>query len=559
MKYSLKNKTKLMVLTILQFLFYSSIGYADTIKVYVNGQNKKVLTEEEYSKIDNNEKGKYKPVIIDENNKTYTINIDNGLHYFSIRPSITDGNINNDGAKMEASMAIGPDALANKTNSMAIGLNAQALYDNSMAIGIGAKADMQCSHSIGMGAYAAGYSSNAIGYQATTLGFFSTAVGTQANAFDTMSTALGAGSYAINSASTALGGSSYAGEISTTVGAMSKAFGKGSVTLGAASYVGDKQKEEEYIKYNNLQYYYNQLIQKDEIKKKYKKEFDEIAKIDQNKENKKWYIESMKLRAKILAEDNNSIEFGTAIGLASKVYNSYGVALGAFSTTKEIKNKGYLTNQETKDVYAVSVGGENLKRRIQGLADGAEDDEAVTVAQLKKVQKSIQNQGTNEKYIKDNYYNKTEVDKKIDFTLGGVANAVAIANLPNVSGDKKFSLAASYGYYGSSHSVAIGFSGINDKQNFTYKLSGSVNTKGNLALGVGAGVMLGDVDGHNIDKLNVKKLTKKLEFANEKIEKYEKRQQEIDKKIKELSEYKENSEKRIKELEKKLENLIKNK
>ncbi|MDU7497378.1 YadA-like family protein [Sneathia sanguinegens] len=132
-------------------------------------------------------------------------------------------------------------------------------------------------------------------------------------------------------------------------------------------------------------------------------------------------------------------------------------------------------------------------------------------------------------------------------------------NLPNVSGDKKFSLAASYGYYGSSHAIAIGFSGTNDKQNFTYKLSGSVNNKGNLALGIGAGVMLGDVDGHNIDKLNVKKLTKKLEFANEKIEKYEKRQQEIDKKIKELSEYKENSEKRIKELEKKLENLIKNK
>ncbi|WP_311696334.1 YadA family autotransporter adhesin [Sneathia sanguinegens] len=549
MKYSLKYKTKLMVLTILQFLFYSSIGYADTIKVYVNGQNKKVLTEEEYAKIDNNEKGKYKPVIIDENNKTYTINIDNGLHYFSTFPNNPQSekfvNYNNDGARGDGSMAIGYD-------TRALGLGA-------MAVGNRAYAEKADDSSIGYEAYAAGHSSNAIGYQATTLGFLSTAVGTQANAFDMMSTALGAGSYAINSASTALGGSSYAGEISTTVGAMSKAFGKGSVTLGVTSYVGDKQKEEEYIKYNNIQYYYNQLIQNDEIKKKYKKEFDEIAKIDQNKENKKWYIESMKLRAKILAEDNNSIEFGTAIGVASKVYNSYGVALGSFSTTKEIKNKGYLTDQKTKDVYAVSVGEEKIKRRIQGLADGAEDDEAVTVAQLKKVQKSIQNQGTNEKYIKDNYYNKTEVDKKIDFTLGGVANAVAIANLPNVSGDKKFSLAASYGYYGSYHAIAIGFSGINDKQNFTYKLSGSVNNKGNLALGIGAGVMLGDVDGHNIDKLNVKKLTEKLEFANEKIEKYEKRQQEIDKKIKELIEYKENSEKRIKELEKKLENLIKNK
>ncbi|WP_066730155.1 YadA family autotransporter adhesin [Sneathia sanguinegens] len=545
MRYSLKYKTKLMVLTILQFLFYSSIGYADTIKVYVNGQNKKVLTEEEYAKIDNNEKGKYKTVIIDENNKSYTINIDNGLHYFSTFPNNPQSekfaNYNNDGARGDGSMAIGYD-------TRALGLGA-------MAVGNRAYAEKADDSSIGYEAYAAGHSSNAIGYQATTLGFLSTAVGTQANAFDMMSTALGAGSYAINSASTALGGSSYAGEISTTVGAMSKAFGKGSVTLGVTSYVGDKQKEEEYIKYNNIQYYYNQLIQNDEIKKKYKKEFDEIAKIDQNKENKKWYIESMKLRAKILAEDNNSIEFGTAIGVASKVYNSYGVALGSFSTTKEIKNKGYLTDQKTKDVYAVSVGEEKIKRRIQGLADGAEDDEAVTVAQLKKLQKSIQNQGANEEVDK-----KIEgINKKSDLALSGVSNAVAIANLPNVSGDKKFSLAASYGYYGSYHAIAIGFSGTNDKQNFTYKLSGSVNNKGNLALGIGAGVMLGDVDGHNIDKLNVKKLTEKLEFANEKIEKYEKRQQEIDKKIKELIEYKENSEKRIKELEKKLEILIKNK
>ncbi|MDU7497377.1 YadA C-terminal domain-containing protein [Sneathia sanguinegens] len=181
-------------------------------------------------------------------------------------------------------------------------------------------------------------------------------------------------------------------------------------------------------------------------------------------------------------------------GYFSSVNMNNSLALGAFSATKEIKNKGYLTDQDTKGVYALAVGGEykynkngkgyvtKAKRRIQGLADGAEDDEAVTVAQLKKVQKSIQN-----------------------------------PNLPNVSGDKKFSLAASYGYYGSSHAIAIGFSGINDKQNFTYKLSGSVNTKGNLALGVGAGVMLGSVD--NKDK--------KIEYLSNEVKELRKENEEI--------------------------------
>ncbi|MDK9582323.1 YadA-like family protein, partial [Sneathia vaginalis] len=178
-------------------------------------------------------------------------------------------------------------------------------------------------------------------------------------------------------------------------------------------------------------------------------------------------------------------------------------------------------------------------------------------------------------HLKNNYYNKTQVNnmistidnkstvalEKSELALGGVANAVAMANLVQVNSysDYRHNLSAAYGYYGGSHALAVGFSGTNEERNFVYKLSGSVNNKGNLALGVGAGVMLGDVDEHNINKLNVKKVTKKLEFANEKIEKYEKRQQETDKKIKELSEYKENSEKRIQELEKKLERLIKNK
>lgn len=104
------------------------------------------------------------------------------------------------------------------------------------------------------------------------------------------------------------------------------------------------------------------------------------------------------------------------------------------------------------------------------------------------------NLGNNNEEISQIKDDIKSIDKKSDIALSGVSNAVAMANLPNVSGDRKFNLAASYGYYGGSHAVAIGFSGINDKQNFTYKLSGAVNSKGNLAFGVGAGFMLGSVN-----------------------------------------------------------------
>lgn len=104
------------------------------------------------------------------------------------------------------------------------------------------------------------------------------------------------------------------------------------------------------------------------------------------------------------------------------------------------------------------------------------------------------NLGNNNEEISQIKDDIKSIDKKSDLALSGVSNAVAMANLPNVSGDRKFNLAASYGYYGGSHAVAVGFSGINDKQNFTYKLSGAVNSKGNLAFGVCAGFMLGSVN-----------------------------------------------------------------
>ena len=107
-----------------------------------------------------------------------------------------------------------------------------------------------------------------------------------------------------------------------------------------------------------------------------------------------------------------------------------------------------------------------------------------------------------------------DANKKSDLALGGVSNAVAMANLPQVMGDKKFNLAASYGYYGGSHAIAVGFSGTNDKQNFIYKLSGSVNNKGNLAFGIGAGVMLGEVN--NKDK-KIEDLTKENKEIKENL------------------------------------------
>ncbi|WP_308556849.1 YadA-like family protein, partial [uncultured Sneathia sp.] len=182
-------------------------------------------------------------------------------------------------------------------------------------------------------------------------------------------------------------------------------------------------------------------------------------------------------------------------------------------------------------------------------------------------------------HLKNNYYNKLkinemigDVDKKStvaleksELALGGVANAVAMANLVQVNSYSRHrhNLSAAYGYYGGSHALAVGFSGTNEERNFVYKLSGSVNNKGNLAFGVGAGVMLGEEHDTfpSIDNKKIKEVTKKLDEANKKISEYEDDKKQTAKKFKELEDKYENdkkeSNKKLQEMERKLEMLMK--
>ena len=150
-------------------------------------------------------------------------------------------------------------------------------------------------------------------------------------------------------------------------------------------------------------------------------------------------------------------------------------------------------------------------------------------------------------HLKNNYYNKADVDakvsnisntvvetnKKSELALGGVANAVAMANLVQVNSYSKHrhNLSAAYGYYGGAHALAVGFSGTNEERNFVYKLSGSVNNKGNLAFGVGAGVMLGEENDY-IESTEVKKLKETVKEQKDKISNLEKKLDEVLKLIK---------------------------
>ena len=750
-KFSFKFKLKLMILTILPFLFYGSIGYADNIKIYVDAQSKKVLTEEEYSKLTNEEKNKYKLVVIDENNKAYTINLNDGLHYISVNSNEkgTGSNYANDGAKEDKGIVIGVNSssegaygivLGNndklvgikngKNNSIVLGnnLDVDGTYnvvvgidyyngdnkftkvsgehnvvigqgnlvgwtainknadkkdqlaewdyeknssDQNLVVGMNNTVDGKLNggsvifgksskvEDLGMsfgygneviGSYSkykygekgkekeyqggqhgltlgsnlvsAGEDAISIGRDSNAIGYYTIASGSNSNAIGLASMAYGYKANVNGDWSLAIGSLANANvRLATALGVSSKvnyetgvALGYGSIsnrdkgTLGYVPFVdkvdlnkkiGNDEKYDEWVKaYNNLK------VKKDELKtkpddKNLKEEVERLSAANSMAYNKAICMwKSTGAAVSIGNEDTGMTRQLTGLAAGSEdtdavnvaqlkqvIKNQYinvkagektinvklgdtlvlkgnGIGISVEDGDKTSKQPETTTNTTTSQVnnstseskhtatFEVkgNVGGSNTfeyvlgekvlseeeysklksddkknvilrvkdgEKVITNVADGVKAKDAVNVSQLNDIKSKLQND------IK-------EVDKKSDLALGGVSNAVAMANLPQVMGDKKFNLAASYGYYGGSHAVAIGFSGTNDNQNFIYKLSGSVNSKGNLAFGIGAGVMLGSV---NSKDKRISDLETRLKEQTEKTNRLEKQLEKVMKRL----------------------------
>ncbi|WP_288862695.1 YadA-like family protein [uncultured Sneathia sp.] len=746
-KFSFKFKLKLMILTILPFLFYGSIGYADNIKIYVDAQSKKVLTEEEYSKLTNEEKNKYKLVVIDENNKAYTINLNDGLHYISVNSNEkgTGSNYANDGAKEDKGIVIGVNSSSEGAYGIVLGNNDKLVgikngKNNSIVLGNNLDVDGTYNVVVGIDYYngdnkftkVSGEHNVVIG-QGNLVGW--TAINKNADKKNELAVweynKKGSDQNVVTGMTNTISGGSVIFGKSSKVEDLGMSFGYGNEVIGSDSKYkyGEEGKEKEYRGGQHGLALGSFLFSVGEDAISIGRESYAIGNytIASGSNSKAIGLASMAYgynsnvngdwSLAIGPYSNANVGFATALGTSSEVKYQGGVALGYESVANRDKgNIGYVPfvsnvdlnkkigNDKKYDEWVsaygkwkekndelnktpndknlkeeverlsaanilaynkaicmwkstgatVSIGNEDtgMTRQLTGLAAGSEDTDAVNVAQLKQVIKnqyinvkagektinvklgdtlvlkgngigisvedgdktskqpetttntttSQANNSTSEskhtatfevkgnvggsntfeyvlgeKVLSEEDYSKLksddkknvilrvkdgekvitnvadgvkakdavnvsqlndvksklqndikEVDKKSDLALGGVSNAVAMANLPQVMGDKKFNLAASYGYYGGSHAIAVGFSGTNDKQNFIYKLSGSVNNKGNLAFGIGAGVMLGEVN--NKDK-RISDLETRLKEQTEKTNRLEKQLEKVMKRL----------------------------
>ncbi|WP_156285731.1 OmpA family protein [Oceanivirga salmonicida] len=113
-----------------------------------------------------------------------------------------------------------------------------------------------------------------------------------------------------------------------------------------------------------------------------------------------------------------------------------------------------------------------------------------------EVKKGDQNTVTGDtvhKHLKDNYYDKNEIHNQINKIgadtgklSGGIATALAVASIPQVSDRHLVSVGAGGAYYNKAGGFAVGVSGTIPSRRFIYKVSAGIDTK--KSFGVSAGI-----------------------------------------------------------------------
>ena len=311
-------------------------------------------------------------------------------------------------------MAIGNDTYAQKGNALAIGTNAKAIYTDALAIGYGAKASYTEAVAIGKGAKAAGSKGIAIGS------------GTTANAGNVVSIGQGAVADAENSVVVGLNaGSGMVGDINHVNGShivignkagqnidgqedIALGFGSGSnvkgnyniaIGSGAGTHLGDKASgstQNSLAGYNiSLGYHANHY------------------------ENDTAISEATALGANTVATTHGtavgstakaSANGATAVGFTSLAEGDKSMALGeesiargtgniaigsgSLATANMASGTAYLTGTTATQVVSVGNGNTAVSdhglRRIVNVADGAAEQDAVTIHQLKTLESQLE-------------------------------------------------------------------------------------------------------------------------------------------------------------------------
>ncbi|MFG5919138.1 YadA-like family protein [Sneathia vaginalis] len=224
---------------------------------------------------------------------------------------------------------------------------------------------------------------------------------------------------------------------------------------------------------------------------------------------------------------NNNILHGNN----NEIYGENNIVLGNGVKINKKNNAIVIGNGSKAIENAVSIGNDKTTRQIKYVKAGTADTDAVNVKQLKDYVAA-------NSFSAENYYNKAEVDKKLEginaksnLALGGVANAIAMSSMTQPR-EGLLNITGAYGTYGGEHALAVGISGNTER--FSYKLGVSTNMRGNVGVGLGFGMTVVSSTKDDVIKRMGKKILeymKESKEQNEKIKELENEMKELRKLI----------------------------
>ena len=261
-------------------------------------------------------------------------------------------------------------------------------YGSSAAIGFGAYAYSPFTLALGSHAKASASSATAIGPEALSSGNTSLAIGRQAAAIADFAQAIGNVAAATNKGTLAIGHSA-------------TATGFRSIAIGSAN-IKNVSTIDQDVKFQSEDN--TQSSGEDAIAMGSGAQAAKDYTLALGAFSKALALDSMAIGKNAQAIADNAIAIGngasatktggTALGMNARVLTENSIALGINSVTSSALGDAYLTKQPLSSVRGVvSIGTPEQLRRIQNVADGAQDSDAATVAQLKAATSSVINTG----------------------------------------------------------------------------------------------------------------------------------------------------------------------
>ena len=164
-------------------------------------------------------------------------------------------------------------------------------------------------------------------------------------------------------------------------------------------------------------------------------------------------------------------DHSTALGNNAKAHADRSTAIGHNAEAKAAGSVALGEGSVAEEKDTISVGNVGHERRITNVQDPNNLTDAANKRYVDRSVNSVRNE-------------LKQTDRKL---RGGIAGAVAMANIPTTNRAGSTMVGVGVGNFKGQNAVAVGLSKSSDNNRIHFKVSGSATSAGDYAVGAGVG------------------------------------------------------------------------